>query len=260
MSLSTTSTQLTAIIGGSALAKLPGLHVQERRVVRTPYGETSSPLLFGHIEGAHVVFIARHGHGHTVAPHRVNYRANVWALHAVGVARVLAVSAVGGIAPGLEPGEFAVPGQVIDYTSGREATFFEGPEVPVTQVDFTEPFNASLRTTLQQACEAAGKSANPSGEVYGVTNGPRFETMAEVRRMQQDGCNLAGMTAMPEAVLARELGLQYAVLAVVSNRAAGLGGGPIEYDAIRDTLNAMVPSVQIALSYAARLLQARQTT
>jgi 5'-methylthioinosine phosphorylase len=258
MPISTTPKQLTAIIGGSVLAKLPGLHMQERRVVRTPYGETSSPLTFGQIEGAPVVFIARHGHGHTVAPHRVNYRANLWALHAVGVARVLAVSAVGGITPGLEPGEFAVPSQIIDYTSGREATFFEGPEVPVTQVDFTEPFDSTLRTVLLQACEAAGKPANTSGQVYGVTNGPRFETMAEIRRLQQDGCNIVGMTAMPEAVLARELGLQYALLAVVSNRAAGLNAGPIMYDAIRDTLNAVVPSVQMALSYASRLLQTRE--
>jgi 5'-methylthioinosine phosphorylase len=251
---------LTAIIGGSALAKLPGLHVQERRVVRTPYGETSSPLLFGQIEGAHVVFIARHGHGHTIAPHRVNYRANIWALHAVGVARAISVSSVGGIATGLEPRDFAVPSQIIDYTTARDGTFFEGPDIPVTQVDFTEPFDAGLRAVLTQACDEAGKSAHASGAVYGVTNGPRFETAAEVRRMQHDGCDMVGMTAMPEAVLARELGVQYAVLAVVSNRAAGLGSGPIVNEAMRDALDAVLPSVQVALSYSARLLQAQLST
>jgi 5'-methylthioadenosine phosphorylase len=250
--------ELTAIIGGSALAKLPGLQVQERRVVRTPYGETSSPLLFGEIEGAHVVFLARHGHGHTVAPHRVNYRANLWSLQAVGVARVLAVSTVGGISPGLAPRDFAVPSQIIDYTSGRDATFFEGPDMPVKQVDFTHPFSANLRRVLARACEEGGKPVHAAGQVYGVTNGPRFETAAEVRRMQRDGCDMLGMTAMPEAALARELDLEYALLAVVSNRAAGLSEAPISNEAMREVLDAVLPSVQVVLSFAARLLQGQK--
>ncbi|MFM2398322.1 MAG: hypothetical protein RL341_479 [Pseudomonadota bacterium] len=250
--------QLTAIIGGSSLAQLPGLQVRERRVVRTPYGETSSPLLFGQIEGASVVFIARHGHGHTIAPHRVNYRANLWALQASGVARILAVSSVGGIAQGLQPRDFAVPSQIIDYTTGRDGTFFEGPDMPVTHIDFADPFDANLRTVLTRACDEAGKPAHSSGNTYGVTSGPRFETAAEVRRMQQDGCDMVGMTAMPEAALARELALEYALLAVVSNRAAGLAKEPFSVQSMRETLDAVLPSVQMVLSYAARLLQAQE--
>jgi 5'-methylthioinosine phosphorylase len=250
-----TMAHLTAIIGGSSLAKLPGLQVRERRVVRTPYGETSSPLLFGKIEGASVVFVARHGHGHTIAPHRVNYRANLWALQSSGVTRILAVSSVGGIAEGLQPRDFAVPSQIIDYTGGRDSTFFEGPDMPVTHIDFTEPFDPALRAVLVQACDEAGKPAHTAGATYGVTSGPRFETAAEIRRMQRDGCDMVGMTAMPEAALARELELEYALLAVVSNRAAGLAKEPFSIDAMRQTLDAVLPSVQMVLSFAARLLQ-----
>jgi 5'-methylthioinosine phosphorylase len=211
-----------AIIGGSGLAKLADLKLERREVVRTPYGDPSCALSFGRIEGADVVFLARHGYGHTIAPHQINYRANLWALHHVGATAVVAVATVGGIADDCVPGALVLPDQVIDYTDGRKSTFFEGPDNPVTHVDFTEPYTAAIRERLARAAAAAGEPVRAGG-VYGCTQGPRLETAAEIRRLARDGCDLVGMTGMPEAVLARELALPYAVLAVVANHAAGLG-------------------------------------
>jgi 5'-methylthioadenosine phosphorylase len=211
-----------AIIGGSGLAKLADLKLERREVVRTPFGDPSCALSFGTIEGAEVVFLARHGYGHTLAPHQINYRANLWALHHVGATEVVAVATVGGIRDDCVPGALVLPDQVIDYTDGRACTFFEGPDNPVTHVDFTEPYAGPIRERLARAAAAAGEPV-VSGGCYGCTQGPRLETAAEIRRLARDGCDLVGMTGMPEAVLARELALPYAVLAVVANHAAGLG-------------------------------------
>jgi 5'-methylthioinosine phosphorylase len=211
-----------AIIGGSGLAKLAGLEDPRRQVVRTPYGDPSCPLTFGRLDGQDIVFLARHGYGHTIAPHDINYRANVWALSEAGVEGVLAVATVGAIAPDTGPGTLVVPDQIIDYTWGRRATFFEGTEEPVTHVDFTEPYDAGLRQRLVAAAMKSGSSVRAGG-TYGCTQGPRLETVAEVRRMARDGCHLVGMTGMPEAVLARELRPPYVSLAVVANHAAGIG-------------------------------------
>lgn len=211
-----------AIIGGSGLAKLADLKLERREVVRTPYGDPSCALSFGTIEGEGVVFLARHGYGHTIAPHQINYRANLWALHQVGATGVVAVATVGGIRDDLGPGTLAIPDQVVDYTYGRAGTFFEGPDNPVTHIDFTQPFSEPLRLRLQRA--ARGVDESPAwGGTYGCTQGPRLETAAEIRRLAGDGCDLVGMTVMPEAALARELSLPYAVLAVVANHAAGRG-------------------------------------
>jgi len=211
-----------AIIGGSGLARLADLKLERREVVRTPYGDPSCALSFGSIEGVPVVFLARHGYGHTIAPHQINYRANLWALQQVGATEVVAVATVGGIDGRLEPGTIAIPDQIVDYTAGRKSTFFEGPDSPVTHVDFTHPYAGALRTRLAQAAADAGEPVF-SGGTYGCTQGPRLETAAEIARMERDGCHLVGMTGMPEAVLARELGLPYAALAVVANHAAGRG-------------------------------------
>jgi 5'-methylthioadenosine phosphorylase len=211
-----------AIIGGSGLAKLGDLKLERREVVRTPFGDPSCALSFGTIEGVDVVFLARHGYGHTLAPHQINYRANLWALQQVGATEVLAVATVGGIRADLGPGRLALPDQVIDYTHGRASTFFEGPDNPVTHVDFTLPYAERLRAGLAAAAAAVGEPV-AFGCTYGCTQGPRLETAAEIRRLERDGCDLVGMTGMPEAVLARELGLPYAVLAVVANHAAGCG-------------------------------------
>jgi 5'-methylthioadenosine phosphorylase len=210
------------IIGGTGLTQLSNLEVSRRQVVRTPFGEPSGALTFGRIHDREVIFLARHGYGHTIAPHQVNYRANMWALHAEGVQRVVSIASVGGIASGLGPGVLCVPDQIIDYTYGRKFTFFEGGENPVTHVDFTEPYCPKLRKLVLKAAKAA-KIALFDGGVYGATQGPRLETAAEINRMERDGCDLVGMTGMPEAALAREQGISYATLAVVANHAAGRG-------------------------------------
>lgn len=236
---------MDAIIGGTGLARIAELEVERREVVRTPFGDPSCALSFGRIAGAQVVFLARHGYGHTLPPHRINYRANLWALHHVGVTRVTAVASVGGIGPGFGPGTLALPEQLIDYTHGRASTYFEGDESAVTHVDFTQPYDARLRARLRAAAAAVGEPLHDGG-VYGCTQGPRLETAAEIRRMARDGCDLVGMTGMPEAVLARELELPYATLAVVVNHAAGLGdsGEQISMDAWRVVLDTAMVRVR----------------
>jgi len=210
---------MLAIIGGSGLTRLSTLAVAHREVVRTPYGEPSSALLFGQIAGRDTVFLARHGHGHTIPPHRVNYRANIWALKARGATAVLAVASVGGIR-GVIPGEIVLPNQLIDYTHDRESTFFDGGDQEVVHVDFTHPYAPALRDKCLVAARRA-QIALTDGGVYGAVSGPRLETAAEIDRLDRDGATLVGMTGMPEAVLARELGLPYVAIAVVVNHAAG---------------------------------------
>jgi 5'-methylthioadenosine phosphorylase len=210
------------IVGGTGLTQLANMEYQDRRVVRTPYGEPSGPLTFGRLGGRDVVFVARHGYGHTIAPHMVNYRANIWALHSEGIREVVSVASVGGIRADLGPGTVAVPHQIIDYTWGRKSTFFEGPDQPVTHVDFTHPYTEALRQKLLAAAGAAGEPVVAEG-VYATTQGPRLETAAEIDRLERDGATMVGMTGMPEAALAREIGLHYAAIAVVANHAAGRG-------------------------------------
>jgi len=211
-----------AIIGGSGLSKLAILQETRRKVSRTPYGEPSGALTFGRIGASEVVFLARHGYGHTIAPHEVNYRANLWALKDAGVDAVVSVASVGSIDARLKPGALVVPDQIIDYTWGRSSTFFEGPEAKVTHIDFTQPYSAPLRQRLLGAAKAC-REAVVDGGVYGATQGPRLESAAEINRIERDGATIVGMTGMPEASLARELGLQYAAVTVVANYAAGRG-------------------------------------
>jgi len=213
---------MLAIIGGSGLSQLANLEIKLRKVARTPYGEPSGPLTFGRVGGCDVVFLARHGYGHTVAPHEVNYRANLWALKEEGVAGVVSVASVGGIRKDLEPGTLMLPDQIIDYTWGRGSTFFEGADAPVTHIDFTQPYSSALRQRIREAARLCGERLAEGG-VYAATQGPRLETAAEINRMERDGADVVGMTGMPEAVLARELGLEYAAIAVVANYAAGRG-------------------------------------
>ena len=212
-----------AIIGGTGLTSLETLRITRREVVSTPYGEPSGPVIHGEICGREVVFLARHGRPHTIPPHKVNYRANIWALKQIGVEKVIAVAAVGGIRADMDPGRLAFPDQIIDYTWGRGHSFFENDLDEVVHVDFTMPYDAALRTRLIGAAQRAGLQAREEG-TYGATQGPRLETAAEIRRMERDGCTMVGMTGMPEAALAREQGLAYASCAVVANWAAGRGG------------------------------------
>ncbi|MEA3638669.1 MAG: S-methyl-5'-thioinosine phosphorylase [Lamprobacter sp.] len=220
-----------AIIGGSGFGAFPGLEVRDTQPVETRYGTTSAPLVHGLIHGQPVCFLARHGPGHRLPPHRINYRANIQALVDAGCSSVVALGAVGGLHPGCPPGTLCVPDQLIDYTYGRVHSFFDDESDGVRHVDFTEPYSEALRQQLLTAASAA-RIALRDGGTYAVTQGPRLETAAEVRRMARDGCDLVGMTAMPEAALARERDLGYATLAFVVNWGAGLSDEAITMEAI----------------------------
>jgi 5'-methylthioadenosine phosphorylase len=240
---------MLAIIGGSGLTRLSTLSVAHREVVRTPYGDPSATLLFGQIAGCDAVFLARHGHGHTIPPHRVNYRANLWALKDKGARAIVAVASVGGIR-GVRPGDLVLPHQLIDYTSGREATFFEGGEGNVVHVDFTHPYAPELRVRCLEAATSAA-IALADGGVYGAVNGPRLETAAEIDRMERDGATLVGMTGMPEAALARELGVPYVAICVVVNHAAGRAdsASAISMEGISQVLESGMDKVRALLDH-----------
>ena len=240
---------MLGIIGGSGLGKFPDLVIERREVVRTPYGAPSAALVFGRLAQEPVVFLARHGLGHTIPPHRINYRANLWALRAAGVDQVLAIATVGGIHADLAPGHFAVPDQLIDYTWGREMTYAEyGDESTVAHLDFSHPYCPTLRAHCLAALEAAGERFMARG-TYGVTQGPRLETPAEIERMARDGADMVGMTGMPEAYLAHELGLCYATLAASVNWAAGRGGlDEIRMEAIAEIQAGLVTRMPTVLT------------
>jgi 5'-methylthioinosine phosphorylase len=238
-----------AVIGGTGLYQLAALDQTERVAVATRWGEPSGPVVVGRIGATRVAFLARHGEAHSVAPHRVNYRANLWALRELGAKRVVGINAVGGITSRMSPRVMLVPDQVIDYTHGRYTSYCDAEGEAVVHIDLSEPYSASLRAGLLRAA-AAESIAVVDGGVHGVTQGPRLETSAEVVRMARDGCDVVGMTSMPEAALARELGLEYACLAMVANWAAGCdehGVGqrlaPISMDEIQAHLRAVTAQV-----------------
>jgi 5'-deoxy-5'-methylthioadenosine phosphorylase len=248
--------QLVAIIGGSGLTNLKNLEITRREVLRTPFGEPSAPLVFGHLGSQNAVFLARHGHGHTIPPHDINYRANIWALKEVGASHVIAVNAVGGITPTMTAGSLVFPDQIIDYTYGRVHTFFGIEQKSVTHIDFTFPYCEELRQVLVTAAQRARLSAVEQG-TYAATQGPRFETIAEIRRLERDGGDIVGMTGMPETSLARELGLCYACIAVVANPAAGKTAGVISLKEIERTLESGMEKVRSLLEQALPALVSR---
>ena len=229
---------MLGIIGGTGLTQLANFEISHRQVIRTPYGEPSGPLTFGSINNHEVVFLARHGYGHTIPPHLVNYRANIWALHSQGVRELVSVATVGGISAELTPGTIAIPDQIIDYTYDRKHTFHDLTDKPVTHIDFTEPYDPELRALCMQSADAADEDF-VSGGVYASVQGPRLETAAEINRLERDGATMVGMTGMPEASLARELGVAYAAVCVVANHAAGRGSSArgIRYNEIEAVLS-----------------------
>ena len=239
---------MLGIIGGTGLTQLSNLEITRREIVRTPFGDPSGAIMFGKLNGRQVAFLARHGYGHTIPPHQVNYRANIWALHSEGAARVVSVASVGGIRADLPPGTLAIPHQVLDYTWGRKHTFFEGPDQPVTHIDFTHPYCEVLRDRLLKAAAAAGQWIVNHG-VYAATQGPRLESAAEIDRLERDGADMVGMTGMPEAALAKEIGMPYAAVAVVVNHAAGRGDSSeeIHLDQINAVLQASMVKVRALL-------------
>jgi 5'-methylthioinosine phosphorylase len=247
---------MLAVIGGSGLYSLgDDFHLQDQASRKTPYGDTSADLLLGRWQDIDIAFLPRHGAGHRVPPHAVNYRANLWALQQAGVDSIFSVNAVGGIGADMAPGTLALPQQLIDYSSGREHSFFDGSDGRVRHVDFSQPYSERLRTGLRQAAAQLELALVATG-TYGSTNGPRFETAAEIERMRRDGCSIVGMTGMPETVLARELEIEYACLAVVVNWAAGIGDAEISMEEIMANLEQGVERVRPLLMAAARLVTA----
>ena len=228
--------KVPGIIGGTGIEELAGLSIVAAHRPETPFGEPSRAVQEGLLDGCRVFFLQRHGSPALIPPHLVNYRANLWALHSLGVNEVIAINAVGGISPQMQPGALVVPDQLIDYTWGRAHTYDDGSGGKLQHIDFTEPYDRELRLQIVAAAELAGVSCTSAG-VHGVTQGPRLETAAEVRRMAADGCDLVGMTGMPEAALARELGIAYASVCMVVNPAAGLSEQPISLAMMHDILH-----------------------
>ena len=219
------------IIGGTALQAL-AVEQPRAEAVDTPWGQPSAPLVSGRLGGCQVWFVNRHGVDHSLPPHRVNYRANIAALAQAGVEGILAVNAVGGISPAVaRAGTWVVPDQLVDYTWGRSHSFCDGAEGTLQHIDFTEPYCPRLRRAILAAADASDLACRDGG-TCAVTQGPRLETAAEIVRLERDGCDIVGMTSMPEAALAREKGIPYAALALVVNPAAGKGGGEITMDDI----------------------------
>lgn len=213
---------MLAVIGGSGFGRWDALCVTGRSHADTAWGVPSAPLVRGSVAGCEVLFLARHGDPHRIAPHLINYRANIAALRDAGVRRVVAFASVGGITGGLGAGSIVVPDGILDYTHSRAHTFVDEQVEAVTHIDFTHPFEPRLRASLLAAAARAGIAVREGG-TYAATQGPRLESAAEVRRLERDGAHIVGMTGMPEAALAREAGLSYAMLAVVANDAAGKG-------------------------------------
>ncbi len=247
-----------AIVGGSGLSEFEGLQNTRCHHVDTWCGRAL--VIEGELHGRRVLFLPRHGEGHSIPPHKINYRANMLALQSMGAEHVLACNAVGGIHPDMGPGKIIIPDQIIDYTYGREHTYSDGCRAPdntvesgaegslgsVEHVDFTYPYDASLRRILMDGSSGYGAATCGFG-VYGCTQGPRLESAAEVRRLKQDGCDLVGMTGMPEAVLARELGLPYASMCLVVNWGAGLTDETITMSEISRVLRSGMEDIKAIL-------------
>ncbi|MBE9540151.1 MAG: S-methyl-5'-thioinosine phosphorylase [Proteobacteria bacterium] len=237
-----------AVIGGTGINELAGLTPSGRHSIKTPYGATSRPIEEGRIRGCTVYFLQRHGAPGAIPPHKINYRANLWALHSLGVTEVVAINAVGGINPDMPTGALVVPDQIIDYTWGREHSIDDGAGGELLHIDFTRPYDETLRQTLLDlADDNSIRVCAPA--THGITQGPRLETAAEIARLEHDGCDVVGMTGMPEAALARELGMAYASICMVVNPAAGKGDQPITLDMMRETLRREAAVVESLLAH-----------
>ncbi|MDJ0813673.1 MAG: S-methyl-5'-thioinosine phosphorylase [Woeseiaceae bacterium] len=231
-----------AIIVGSGFEEFATAGQPQR--VDTRFGEPSAPIRPVDFGGSSVLVLPRHGDRHEFPPHLVNYRANLVALQDLGAASVIALNTVGVISDVREAGQVAVPDQVIDYTSGREHTIHNTPQPGFAHIEFTEPFSGGLRARILDAASKAGVDCYDGG-VYAATQGPRLETAAEVDRLERDGADYVGMTGMPEASLAMELGLEYACLSMIVNKAAGRGEKPIHDDVESSTLSARSQAMKI---------------
>ncbi len=236
-----------AIIGGSGLNQMKGLSIHSTEQLETPYGSPSANFIHGSLNNQDIVFLARHGSPHNIPPHKINYRANIWGLKQLGITEIISVVAVGGITLNMAPAHIAIPDQIIDYSYGREHTFFADNLEAVTHIDFTFPYSKQLRNRIIKVASESGLSFTSTG-TYGSTQGPRLESAAEILRMEQDGCDLVGMTGMPEAALAKELDMGYAAIAVIANWAAGKSEGEITMDEIEQHLKTGMLQVEKLLA------------
>ncbi len=230
-----------AVIGGSGLFGIQDLREVAEVSPKTPYGEPSAAILEGCLgDGAKLLFLARHGRGRHIPPHAINYRANVSALQLAGATHIVTFNIVGGISPSMVAGSWVVPDQIIDYTWGRAHSIYDATTGHTEHIDFTFPFDQTLSSRLAAAAAVDGLPLHAGG-TYGCTQGPRLESAAEISRLQRDGCDIVGMTAMPEAALARELGIPYSSLCLVVNRAAGCGDGVISLSDIEAVVRLNMP-------------------
>ena len=235
-----------AIIGGTGLSQLKGLKIIDTHTLETPFGKPSASYLQGEINNKTVIFLARHGNPHIIPPHKINYRANIWGLKELGVTTIIAVAAVGGITADMHPAHVIIPDQIIDYSYGREHTFFADDLDQVEHIDFTFPYTPHIRNELIHVAETLNLSISKTA-TYACTQGPRLESAAEIKRLENDGCDLVGMTGMPEAALAKELGLQYASISIVANWAAGKSEGEITMSEIEGHLKNGMKKVESML-------------
>ncbi len=242
----------TAVIGGSGFYALAGLQATQALHITTPFGRVTD-LIVGRLDGKCVAFLARHGLQHKVPPHLINYRANIHALHQLGVKSIIAVNAVGGINAQMGPAELVVPNQLIDYTHGRPQTFVDSLSEAINHIDFAQPFSDAPRQALLQALRSRALGGHGQA-VYACTQGPRLETAAEVDRLERDGCDIVGMTVMPEAALARELGMEYAALCTVVNWAAGRADEIITMQQVLAILQGANATLQAVVAEAIRRL------
>jgi len=233
------------VISGSGLYDIPGLEISDTTEITTPYGAPSDAYRLGRLSGKEIAFLPRHGARHSLQPHRINYRANLWGFRELGVDRIISIGAVGGISSDMKPGTIALPDQLLDHTGGRDSTFYDRDEV--VHIDFTEPFCRDLRSYLMRAAEDSGVEYLGHGN-YICTNGPRLETAAEIKAFGLLGADIVGMTAMPEAVLARELGICLAGISVVTNYAAGITNNKLTSSEVVETMQASSSRLKLLLA------------
>lgn len=242
---------MIGIIGGSGLYKIEGIAFKEEKDISTPYGKPSASYRIGELGGIEVAFLPRHGSPHKIAPHKINYRANIWGFREIGVKRIISVSAVGGINPQMKPGDIVVLDQIIDMTENRASTFYDDE---VVHIDFTEPYCLELRNAILESGERTGVSLKDRA-TYLCVNGPRLETAAEIKAFSLLGADVVGMTGMPEASLARELELCFSGISVVTNYAAGISGKKLTTTEVVEKMTETIEKIKLLLKETIGLLQ-----
>ncbi len=230
------------LIGGSGLYEIKGFVLKSKKTVKTPFGKPSNQYLIGEINNTEVIFLPRHGAGHNIPPHMINYRANIWGFKKLGVERIISISAVGGIKKGLKPGDIVITDQILDMTKNRESTFYNGKD-GVVHIDFTYPFCPELRKILLKAGKHL-KVTIKDGGAYVAVEGPRLETASEIKSFAILGGDVVGMTGMPEASLARELEICYSGLSVVANYAAGISKKKLTVPEVMEAMHASTEHIK----------------